>query len=235
MSNVEQTGRGARLYGWRCRGENRMNMTMVPGVSSLAKRIQEGDSTAFVDLFNAHKVRVYSLCLRMTNNTAEAEDLTQDAFLQVFRNLSSFRGESALSTWLYRIAVNTVLMHLRKKTVCRISFDDCREGDEKDLYQQYGYNDDRLSGTVDRIWLIRALKQLPVGYRTMFLLHEVQGYEHQEIAKLLDCSAGNSKSQLHKAKARIRKILTCAPEATEPADASAAAPQPGLLDENTFS
>ncbi len=183
--------------------------------SDLVMRIREGDSTAFEDLFNAHKARIYSLCLRMTNNTADAEDLTQDAFLQVFRNLSRFRGESALSTWLYRIAVNTVLMHLRKKTICRVSFDDCTETDDRPLRRQCGREDSRLSGTVDRIWLIHALKQLPAGYRRMFLLHEVQGYEHLEIGKLLNCSAGNSKSQLHKAKVRIGKILTRTHEVLE--------------------
>lgn len=176
--------------------------------SGLTLTASGGDTAAFVELFNAYRVRIYSLCLRMTNNSAEAEDLTQDAFLQVFRTLPTFRGESALSTWLYRIAVNTVLMHLRKRVVCRVSFDDCDEGDESVLRRQYGCKDSRLSGAVDRIAITRALQELPSGYRTMFLLHEVQGYEHQEIAKLLDCSAGNSKSQLHKAKVRIRQILS---------------------------
>src|SRR5947207_15518785 len=83
----------------------------------LVKRAQEGDAEAFASLFHAHKARIHSVCLRMTNNTAEAEDLTQDAFLQVFRKLATFRGDSALSTWLYRIAVNTVLMHFRKKAL----------------------------------------------------------------------------------------------------------------------
>jgi RNA polymerase sigma-70 factor (ECF subfamily) len=176
--------------------------------SGFALTAREGDTAAFVELFNAYKVRIYSMCLRMTNNAAEAEDLTQDAFLQVFRNLPTFRGESALSTWLYRITVNTVLMHLRKRVVYRVSFDDCGEDDESVLRRQYGCKDSRLSSAVDRIAIVRALEELPAGYRTMFLLHEVQGYEHQEIAKLLDCSAGNSKSQLHKAKLRIRQILT---------------------------
>jgi RNA polymerase sigma-70 factor (ECF subfamily) len=189
--------------------------------SGLTLTASGGDTAAFVELFNAYKVRIYSLCLRMTNNSAEAEDLTQDAFLQVFRTLPTFRGESALSTWLYRIAVNTVLMHLRKRMVCRASFDDCEEGDESVLRRQYGCKDSRLSGAVDRIAIIRALQELPSGYRTMFLLHEVQGYEHQEIAKLLDCSAGNSKSQLHKAKVRIRQILTRTMDARGTTDAPA--------------
>ena len=173
----------------------------------LVKRAQIGDADAFASLFHAHKAKVYSVCLRMTNNTAEAEDLTQDAFLQVFRKLATFRGDSALSTWLYRIAVNTVLMHFRKKALKQVSLDEPYNQDAKVVRREYGSRDDRLTGCVDRIALARAIKELPDGYRTIFLLHEVEGYEHQEIAELLDCSVGNSKSQLHKAKLRIRELL----------------------------
>src|SRR5450755_1637994 len=90
----------------------------------LLKRAQQGDADAFASLFHVHKAKVYSVCLRLTNNTAEAEDLTQDAFVQVFRKLATFRGDSALSTWLYRVAVNTVLMHFRKKGLKQISLDE---------------------------------------------------------------------------------------------------------------
>jgi RNA polymerase sigma-70 factor, ECF subfamily len=173
----------------------------------LVKRAQQGDSEAFASLFHAHKARIYSVCLRMTNNTAQAEDLTQDAFLQVFRKLNTFKGNSALSTWLYRIAVNTVLMHFRKKALKQISLDEPSNHDAKMVRREYGSRDGRLSGSVDRITLTRAIKDLPAGYRTIFLLHEVDGYEHQEIAKILKCSVGNSKSQLHKAKLRIREFL----------------------------
>ena len=173
----------------------------------LVKRAQIGDADAFASLFHAHKAKVYSVCLRMTNNTAEAEDLTQDAFLQVFRKLATFRGDSALSTWLYRIAVNTVLMHFRKKALKQVSLDEPFSQDARVVRREYGSRDDRLTGCVDRIALARAIKELPDGYRTIFLLHEVEGYEHQEIAELLDCSVGNSKSQLHKAKLRIRELL----------------------------
>jgi len=175
--------------------------------AELVRRAQEGDSDAFASLFHTHKARIYSVCLRMTNNAAEAEDLTQDAFLQVFRKLATFRGDSALSTWLYRIAVNTVLMHFRKKVLRQISLDEPYNQDAKVVRREYGSRDDRLTGSVDRIALARAIKELPDGYRTIFLLHEVEGYEHQEIAQLLDCSVGNSKSQLHKAKLRIRELL----------------------------
>ena len=180
--------------------------------ANLVKRAQEGDADAFAGIFNAHKARIYSVCLRMTNNTAEAEDLTQDAFLQVFRKLATFRGDSALSTWLYRIAVNTVLMHFRKKVLRQISLDEPYNQDAKNVRREYGRHDDRLVGCVDRIALARAIRELPHGYRTIFLLHEVEGYEHQEIAELLECSVGNSKSQLHKAKLRVRELLTKARE-----------------------
>ena len=187
----------------------------------MVKRAQQGDADAFASLFHQHKARIYSVCLRMTNNTAEAEDLAQDAFLQVFRKLATFRGDSALSTWLYRIAVNTVLMHFRKKALRQISLDEPYNQDAKTVRREYGSRDDRLTGSVDRIALARAIKELPDGYRTIFLLHEVEGYEHQEIAELLDCSVGNSKSQLHKAKLRIRELLG---RSREEADAAAARP-----------
>ena len=173
----------------------------------LVRCAQQGDSDAFACLFHAHKARIYSVCLRMTNNTAEAEDLTQDAFLQVFRKLSTFRGDSALSTWLYRLAVNTVLMHVRKKGLHQISLDEPDNRDARLVRREYGSKDNRLAGSVDRIALIRAIRELPAGYRTIFLLHEVEGFEHQEIAQLLHCSVGNSKSQLHKARLRIRELL----------------------------
>jgi RNA polymerase sigma-70 factor, ECF subfamily len=183
------------------------NTTRTESDLDLISRAQRGDTDAFASLFHAHKARIYSVCLRMTNNTAEAEDLTQDAFLQVFRKLATFRGDSALSTWLYRIAVNTVLMHFRKKALKQVSLDEPYSQDARLVRREYGSRDGRLVGSVDRIALTRAIKELPVGYRTIFLLHEVEGYEHQEIAELLDCSVGNSKSQLHKAKLRIRELL----------------------------
>src|SRR5205823_8129546 len=104
----------------------------------LVKSAQEGNADAFAMLFHNHRPRVYSLCLRMTNNTAEAEDLTQDAFLQVFRKLSTFRGDSALSTWLYRVAVNTVLMHFRKKGLRQVSLDESSNQDTRLLKREYG-------------------------------------------------------------------------------------------------
>jgi len=173
----------------------------------LVERALAGDPEAFTTLFNTHKTTIYSICLRMTNNIAQAEDLTQDAFLQVFRKLSTFRGNSALSTWLYRIAVNTVLMHFRKKVLKQVSLDETYGHDSTLVRREHGSRDDRLDESVDRIMLARAITDLPPGYRTIFLLHEVEGYEHVEIARMLDFSVGNSKSQLHKAKRRIREFL----------------------------
>jgi len=175
--------------------------------TQLVRRAQQGDPDAFEALFHAHKAKIYALCLRMTSNTAEAEDLTQDAFLQAFRKLSTFRGDSALSTWLYRVAVNTVLMHVRRKGLRPLSLDQPLDRGESPMKWEQGKTDERLSSSVDRIALIRAMKDLPVGYRTIFVLHELKGYEHHEIAELLHCSVGNSKSQLHKAKTRMRELL----------------------------
>ena len=181
--------------------------------SEVIRRAQEGDADAFATLFRAHKSRIYSVCLRMTNNAAEAEDLTQDAFLQVFRKIATFRGDSAFSTWLHRIAVNTVLMHFRKKSLTQVSLDEpYSNSDGANIRREYGAKDNYLTGCVDRVALSNAIKDLPQGYRTIFVLHEVEGYEHQEIAEMLGCSVGNSKSQLHKAKLRIRELLSRVPE-----------------------
>jgi RNA polymerase sigma-70 factor (ECF subfamily) len=184
--------------------------TAAPKAASetqLVGRAQSGDEEAFAALFEMHKRRVYSLCLRMTGNTAEAEDLTQESFLQLFRKISTFRGESAFSTWLHRLAVNVVLMHLRKKGLQQISLDDVDSSQDEPVKRDYGDNDRRLMGSVDRISLTRAIAELPPGYRTVFVLHDVEGYEHNEIAEIMKCSVGNSKSQLHKARMKLRDWL----------------------------
>jgi RNA polymerase sigma-70 factor, ECF subfamily len=194
---------------------------MISGVNSaqrmadadLVRRAQQGDVDSFAALFHANKTKIYSLCLRMTSNTAEAEDLTQEAFLLAFRKLGTFRGDSALSTWLYRVAVNTVLMHFRKRGVREASLDEVKDQDAGAPKREPGQVDERLASATDRIALTRAIKVLPPGYRTVFLMHEVHGYEHQEIARILRCSIGNSKSQLHKAKAKMRELLgLCKPQ-----------------------
>jgi len=175
--------------------------------TQLVSRAQHGDEEAFAALFELHKRRVYSLCLRMTGNTAEAEDLTQEAFLQLFRKISTFRGESAFSTWLHRLAVNVVLMHLRKKGLQQISLDEVDSSQDEPVKRDYGDNDRRLMGSVDRISLSQAIADLPPGYKTVFVLHDIEGYEHNEIAEIMSCSVGNSKSQLHKARMKLRDWL----------------------------
>ncbi len=175
--------------------------------TQLIARAQQGEEEAFTALFEAHKRRVYSLCLRMTGNTAEAEDLAQEAFLQLFRKISTFRGESAFSTWLHRLAVNVVLMHLRKKGLQQVSLDEVDTSQDEPVKRDYGDDDRRLLGSVDRIGLQRAIADLPPGYRTVFVLHDIEGYEHNEIAEIMNCSVGNSKSQLHKARMKLRERL----------------------------
>jgi RNA polymerase sigma-70 factor (ECF subfamily) len=171
------------------------------------ERAKQGDAEAFETLYNLHKRRVYSLCLRMTANAAEAEDLTQEAFMQLFRKIATFRGESAFSTWLHRMAVNVVLMQLRKKGLAVVPLEDDIETEEETPKKDFGAQDLALEGSIDRLRLQNAIGRLPPGYRTIFVLHDVEGYEHNEIAELVGCSIGNSKSQLHKARMKLRELL----------------------------
>ena len=175
--------------------------------ATLVARAREGDELAFATLFHRHKKRAYSLCLRMTGNMAEAEDLTQDAFIQVFRKLGTFRGDSAFSTWLYRVVVNTVLMRMRSRSLRQVSLDEPIQMESSMVPRDVSCDDRSLRGAVDRMALVRAIQKLPPGCRTVFVLHEIEGYEHHEIAHKLRCSVGNSKSQLHKARLKIREQL----------------------------
>ena len=144
----------------------------------------------------------------MTGDTADAEDLTQEAFLQMFRKIGTFRGESAFSTWLHRLAVNLVLMRLRKKSLLTSSLDETPGQDPGEARpREFGSEDLRLTGAVDRMVLEKAIQALPAGYRMVFHLHDVEGYEHKEIAGMMGCSVGNSKSQLHKARMKLRELL----------------------------
>jgi RNA polymerase sigma-70 factor (ECF subfamily) len=185
-----------------------------PGVSpngvedNVLARAQAGDHQAFAQLYSLHKRRIYSLCLRMVGNIAEAEDLTQEAFLQLHRKIATFRGDSAFSTWLHRLAINVVLMQLRKKGLSVISLDEAMEPAlEERPGRSFGAPDLTLSGAIDRMALQRAIDELPAGYRLIFVLHDIEGYEHNEIADMLECSVGNSKSQLHKARLKLRDAL----------------------------
>ena len=169
----------------------------------------QGDSNAFERLYKLHNRRVYGLCLRIAGNPPEAEDLTQDVFLQLFRKIRTFRGESKFSTWLHRLAINIILMRLRKNRPPEVSLDARAEpGDENSMpLIEIGGPDLRLSGVLDHVNLSKAIDQLPNGYKEMFILHDVQGFEHNEIAEILGCSVGNSKSQLFKARFQLRTLL----------------------------
>jgi RNA polymerase sigma-70 factor (ECF subfamily) len=179
--------------------------------TQLIGRAQQGDEQAFAALFELHKRRVYSLCLRMTRSAADAEELSQEALLLFFRKLPTFRGESTLATWLHRMVVNVVLMHLRKKCLSQVPLDEA-ETPSVQPKRQYGAPDRRLAGCILRVSLERAITNLPSGYRSIFILHDIHGYEHAEIAELIGCTPGNSKSQLHKARLKLRRLL-CAAEA----------------------
>jgi RNA polymerase sigma-70 factor (ECF subfamily) len=176
--------------------------------SDAIRLAQGGNAHAFEQLYGLHSRRVYSLCLRMAGDPTEAEDLTQEAFLQLFRKVHTFRGESSFSTWLHRLTVNVVLMRIRKKRHQEKSLDAMFEPEEDSkVPMEFGGPDLRLSGMLDHLNLNRAIDQLPDGYKEMFILHDVQGYEHKEIAAILGCSIGNSKSQLFKARLRLRDLL----------------------------
>jgi RNA polymerase sigma-70 factor (ECF subfamily) len=167
-----------------------------------------GDVGCFEALYNQHKRRVFSLCLRMTGNHAQAEDFTQEAFLQLYRKIASFRGESAFSTWLHRLSVNIVLMHWRRKGLPEVSLEETLEPQSDDgPRRDIGKRDDVLHGAIDRMTLDNAIASLSPGYRIIFVLHDIEGYEHNEIAEMLGCSIGNSKSQLHKARMKLRTML----------------------------
>lgn len=182
--------------------------TPPPSEAEILAHAQAGDHLAFAQLYSLNKRRIYSLCLRMVSNVAEAEDLTQEAFLQLHRKIATFRGDSAFSTWLHRLAINVVLMHLRKKGLPLMSLDEAMEPSYDDgPGRSFGAPDLSLAGSIDRLALERAVGDLPAGYRLVFVLHDIEGYEHNEIASMLDCSIGNSKSQLHKARLKLRDAL----------------------------
>jgi RNA polymerase sigma-70 factor, ECF subfamily len=185
--------------------------SLIAGMTDaeVIKKAQAGDVSCFEALYVRHRRQVFSLCLRMLGDHALAEDFTQDAFLQLYRKIGTFRGESAFSTWLHRLSVNIVLMHFRRRGLTEVPLEETLdpqqpEGRQRDI----GRRDDVLYGSVDRITLERALADLAPGYRIIFILHDIEGYEHNEIAEILGCSIGNSKSQLHKSRMRLRTLLS---------------------------
>lgn len=159
---------------------------------------------AYEQLYVKYNRRVYSLCLRMMQSPAEAEDMAQEVFVTLFGKLGGFRGEAAFATWLHRLTVNHVLMHFRKGRVRRERITD--DGETPIEIVEGTQNPARMA-IVEHIALDSAIKQLPPGYRLVFILHEVEGHEHHEIAEIMGCSIGTSKSQLHKARMKLRRLL----------------------------
>lgn len=158
-----------------------------------------GELPLFEELFKLHHQRVYGVCLRMTRNAAESEDLSQEVFVQVFRKLDTFRGESTFKTWLHRLTINHVLMHFRKNRRRR-----------RERTTEVGVLSEQVITSfpiLDRIVLDEAIAKLAPGYRAVFILHDVEGLEHSEIASILGCSVGSTKSQLHKARLKLRGLL----------------------------
>lgn len=171
---------------------------------ALCQLAASGDLAAFELIYQRYHRRTYSLTMRMTNNASEAEDLTQEVFIQLFRKAGSFRGDSAFSTWLHRLTVNQVLMHFRRRSVKNEKVSDDGEMPEQTVH---GTANPNKMPVVDRIALKNAIAQLPNGYRNVFVLHDVEGYEHEEVARMMGISVGTSKSQLHKARLKLRGLL----------------------------
>ena|SRR5215217_8109898 len=164
-----------------------------------------GDIEAFEEIYQRHHKRVYSICFRMLQNASDAEDLTQQVFVQLFRKLHTFRGESSFTTWLHRLTVNQVLMHFRRRAV---KTEKTTEDGSTPIRIVSGTENPSRMALLDRIALNQAIGQLPPGYRMVFILHDVEGFEHDQIGKMLGCAVGTSKSQLHKARQRLRQLLT---------------------------
>lgn len=170
----------------------------------LCQKAAGGNLAAFEMIYQRYHRRTYSLCLRMTSSQTEAEDLTQEVFIQLFRKVGSFRGDSAFSTWLHRLTVNQVLMHFRRRSVKNEKVSD--DGEMPDQAVNGTSNPNKMP-VVDRIALKNAIAELPRGYRNVFVLHDVEGYEHEEVARMMNISVGTSKSQLHKARLKLRGLL----------------------------
>ena len=171
---------------------------------ALCQMAATGNIAAFELIYERYHRRTYSLTLRMTNNQTEAEDLTQEVFIQLFRKVGSFRGDSAFSTWLHRLTVNQVLMYFRRRSVKNEKVSEDGEIPEQTVH---GSANPRKMQVIDRIALKNAIAELPNGYRNVFVLHDIEGYEHEEVARLLRISVGTSKSQLHKARLKLRGLL----------------------------
>jgi len=186
------------------RTENKAGVTSERTDLELVQQAAAGDMAAFEEIYRRHMRRVYALCLRMTANASEAEDLTQEVFTHLYRKLGSFRGESAFTTWLHRLTVNLVLMHFRKRQ-SRPVFTPQDEETPEEIVR--GTGNPNAMPVLDKIALEKAIAKLAPGYRNVFVLHDVEGFEHEEIARMLGISVGTSKSQLHRARLNLRKLI----------------------------
>ncbi len=169
----------------------------------LAARCRTGDLAAFEELYRAHHQRLYAVAYRMLGHAEDAEDLLQEIFLLAFRKIATYKGDSSLGTWLYRLGVNACLDRLRSKARRNDQQTDWLDGDQPPS----GAIAQPVGGAVHRLDLERALRQLPAGCRAAFLLHDVEGFEHREVASMLGIAEGTSKSQVHKARMRLRGLL----------------------------
>lgn len=180
--------------------------------SEVIERLKLGDHAAFEEIYHRHRRRIYSLCVRVTRNSAEAEELTQDVFLRLFRKIGTFRGEASFGSWLYRVALNVGLMHARHERLMQfLPLNEHDESEADDTNQQLGRDDALLVGSVNRITLLAAIRRLAPGYQMALWLHDVLGYHHVEIAEIMGGTIGSSKSQLHKARMKIRAELLMRP------------------------
>ena len=172
----------------------------------LVRLAANGDAAAFEEIYRRHRRFVYNLAVRMTGNQADAEDLTQESFISVFRRVGSFRAEASFTTWLYRVVTNQVKMYFRKRSSRRETYTSEIEIFENLRPGQFLM--DPAEPLIDRLAIEKALRTLPPGYRTAFILHDVEGYKHEEAAQLSGHTAGTSKSQVHKARASLRSMLS---------------------------
>ena len=174
-----------------------------PDDAALIASVKRGDPGSREALYHRYKRRVYGLALRIVG-PPDAEEVAQEAFIRIFRGLPKFRGDAALSTWIYRLAVNAALSHRSRRAGARLPLE---ENPTEAGVEAQAAVEPSGSDAVLRARLERALAELPAGYRTVVVLHDVEGLEHEEIASILNCHVGTSKSQLHKARARLRAIL----------------------------
>jgi RNA polymerase sigma-70 factor (ECF subfamily) len=167
--------------------------------------VQKADVPAFEELYQQHSPRLLNLAWRMCGTRADAEDLLQEIFLQVHRKLPSFRGEASIGTWLYRLAMNRCLDFLKcrqsRTAAVTSAFDD-------EQMPRASGGSSALHRGIGKLDLERAIARLPEAARAAFVLHDVEGFQHQEIADILGISEGTSKSQVHKARLRLRAYLT---------------------------